>query len=362
MSAFPSYPFPLNPSRLIPPLHAPFIGPLAGRIAARANAAWPTANKAIFIPFRINELMRLQSPAVVNGGTVSGNIDGGIYTEDGVRIVSSGSLAQSGTNATQSLTIANFNLLPGSYYFAVAMDNTTGTLGRFAAGNVASLRAIGVKQQTTAFPLPATATFAAISSDYVPTFFLSASSLERGTITLGHGENQALNALDTIHTMSWEAVGGSILSRGQIVSGAGSAAWTGANWGCLIPFTLSRRTSFQRIFLFNGSVVSGNIDLGIYDANRNRLFSTGSTAQSGTDTLQVLNLSFTLGPGRYNMAVAVSNTTAQVIRFNPSGDDFGFIASETMWGDTSFPLPATFTINQFPVYAPFMGIAKGTVI
>ena len=82
----------------------------------------------------------------------------------------------------------------------------------------------------------------------------------------------------------------------------------------------------------------------------------------GTDTLQVLTLNFTLGPGRYNMAVAVNNTTAQVIRFNPPADTFGFIASETMWGSSSFPLPAAFTINQFPNYAPFMGIAKGTVI
>ena len=43
-------------------------------------------------------------------------------------------------------------------------------------------------------------------------------------------------------------------------------------------------------------------------------------------------------------------------------DDFGFIASEAMWGASAFPLPSTFTINQFPNYAPFMGISKGTVI
>jgi hypothetical protein len=327
-----------------------------------SNAAWPTANKAIFIPFRTNELTRMQTPAVINGGTVSGNIDGGIYTEDGVRLVSSGSVAQTGTNATQSLTIANFNLPAGNYYFAVSMDNNTGTLGRFAAGNVASLRALGVKEQTTAFPLPANATFAQIASDYVPTFFLSTSSIERGTITLDHGEHQTLGPLDTVHTFSWECIGGQILSRGQILTGAGSAAWPGANWACLIPFTLGRRASFQRIFLFNGSVASGNIDLGVYDVNRKLLFSTGSTAMSGTDTLQVLTLNCTLGPGRYNMAVAVNNTTAQVIRFNPPADTFGFIASETMWGSSSFPLPAAFTINQFPNYAPFMGIVKGTVI
>jgi len=362
VSIFPGYPFPLNPSRLIPPLHAPFIGPLAGRISARANAAWPTANKAIFVPFRLNELMRISNLSVINGGTVSGNIDGGIYTEDGVRIASSGSVVQTGANSTQNLSIAAFNLPPGNYYLGTAMDNTTGTLGRFAAANVSSLRAIGIKEQASAFPLPSTATFAQITADYVPTFFLSTSGVERGTITVGPAEYQTLAPHGTVHTFSWECIGGQILSRGQILTDAGSAAWPGANWGCLIPFSLGRRTLFQRIFLFNGAAASGNIDLGIYDANRNRLFSTGSTAMSGTSALQVLTLAFTIGPGRYNMAAAVDNTTAQVIRFNPSADDFGFIASEAMWSTSAFPLPSTFTINQFPNYAPFMGISKGTVI
>ena len=329
------------------------------RVAARTTGAWPTANKAILIPFRLNTFERIVSLSILNGGTVSGNWDGGIYNSDGVRIVSSGSTAQSGANATQNFTLTSTLLAPGHYYAAFAANNTTGTLGYYATGlGALVLRCLGLKEVTSSFPLPATLTPAAISSDLYPAFFFSAT--DRPTWTVGLGRDAEMVPLDNVHSLGWDSVGYSVGARNLSLSSATDAGWFGANWACGIPFTLSRRTSFQRIFVVNGSSVSGNIDLGVYDWNRNKIQSTGSTARTATN-IQAISFSLTLGPGRYYMAIAL-DSTSNVYRLSPTGDDFGFIAGETIWGSSQFPLPSAFTINQFPTGIPLMGLTKGTVV
>jgi hypothetical protein len=128
---------------------------------------WPTANKAIYIPFPVRFPITVVKLFVENGTTVSGNIDVGIYDRGGARLVSSGSTAQSGTSAIQSFDITDTTLNPGLYYLAVAMDNTTAHLLRWGTSS-AIPRAMGVMEQTSAFALPSTATFAALSSSYIP--------------------------------------------------------------------------------------------------------------------------------------------------------------------------------------------------
>jgi len=354
------FPFPLTHTRLCSPLHIPFVGPVAARVNTRSNIAWPTANKAFLIPFRLNSFENVSAISVINGAAVSGNIDAGIYNSNGVRLVSRGSIAQSGAGGTQSMSWTAMLLPPGNYYAAIAMDNGTGQVGAYNTGVVASLRALGIKEAASSFPLPATLTPAQMTADFLPGFFLSLT--DRPTVSNGFGLDATLAPLDTIHSLSWESVGVSMFMRSATtIAGATLAGWPTANWGCLIPFTLSRRTRFQRIFSLNATA-SGNIDLGIYDFNRNKLVSTGSTAMSGNSTIQAIAIDITLGPGRYYMAVAIDNTTGGVMRWSPSGDDFGFIASETLWGSSSFPLPVTFTINQFPTNLPMIGLSKGTVI
>lgn len=132
-----------------------------------ASSAYPAANDALFVPIYLVQNTSIKRLFAINGSAVSGNIDVGIYTADGALIFSSGSTAQSGTNQPQFFDIADWILSPGRYYFAVALDNTTGTLFR-ANYSLARLKALGMAKMASAFPLPATATLATVTDLYLP--------------------------------------------------------------------------------------------------------------------------------------------------------------------------------------------------
>lgn len=139
------------------------IGELLNSVGAGLGTlAWPSANKAYYIPISVFSKITVVKMLVINGGTVSGNIDVGIYDAGGARLVSSGSTAQTGTNVIQEFNITDITLSPGLYYLACAMDNTTGILEVWNP-NAAIMRSAGVCEQASAFALPSTATFAALS-------------------------------------------------------------------------------------------------------------------------------------------------------------------------------------------------------
>ena len=137
-----------------------FAGPTLG-------TAWPVANTAMFVPVNISRPALVQRLFSVNGTTVSGNIDMGIYTLDGAKIVSIGSTAQAGTSALQFYNIADTYLSPGQYYMAVALDNNVGKVGRY---NITVIRCqqAGVLKATSSFALPASVTFATVTSAFIP--------------------------------------------------------------------------------------------------------------------------------------------------------------------------------------------------
>lgn len=144
---------------------------------AAVSAVWPTANKAIFVPFSIDESVTYTKAFWFNGATVSGNVDIGIYDEGGTRKVSMGSTAQATINVLQVVDIADTTLAAGRYYMALAMDNITGTMMRTTIGGLGSdlqhMKAMGIAEQTAAFALPASATLATIASQYLPVFGFS---------------------------------------------------------------------------------------------------------------------------------------------------------------------------------------------
>jgi hypothetical protein len=136
------------------------LGPMLNAMGiALAAAAYPETNRAMFVPVSVQAPLTVVKLFTLNGATASGNVDVGIYDAGGVRLVSSGSTAQAGTSVIQEFNITDTLLLPGLYYLAIAADNTTGTFEVWSA-NAAILRSLGILMQLTAFPLPATATFA----------------------------------------------------------------------------------------------------------------------------------------------------------------------------------------------------------
>jgi hypothetical protein len=135
--------------------------------AGTGVAAWVAINVALFVPVKLERPALVKRLFCANGNVVSGNIDMGIYTVDGARIVSIGSTPQAGTTALQFFNITDTLLMPGQYFMAVALDNTTGTLRRF---NISIIRQqhMGVLKAANAFALPSSVTFATTADNYIP--------------------------------------------------------------------------------------------------------------------------------------------------------------------------------------------------
>lgn len=154
------------------------IGPgslLAEYIAATGlaggTAVWPLGNTGIYVPVQV-DMPCLVTKMGIQVATQSGNVDVGIYNEEGARLVSAGSTLV-GVAGLQTFDIADTWLTPGVYFFAMVVSNTTGAFLRVTPANN-SARAIGVQSQAIGSTvLPATATFAAPGNTYVPEIIAS---------------------------------------------------------------------------------------------------------------------------------------------------------------------------------------------
>lgn len=145
------------------------LGILANSNANGSSTAWPSANRAMFVPIWLPGPFKLASFFCVNGSTATGNIDMGIYGTDGTLIASKGSTAQSGTSTLQILTITAVMLPPGRYYMAISASSTSTTfISRTPATNIQWR--IGMLQAATQVPLATAPTFATPASAVLPIF------------------------------------------------------------------------------------------------------------------------------------------------------------------------------------------------
>lgn len=136
--------------------------------AGTTDSTWPSANLAVFMPMLIGEPTTLYALGVVNGTIVSGNMDVGVYDARGTRLASLGSTAQAGVSAVQAVSISALVLAPGRYFVAVAADSTTAKFSRTINLTAALIDLSGVAEMASAFPLPATATFAQATNTFAP--------------------------------------------------------------------------------------------------------------------------------------------------------------------------------------------------
>lgn len=131
-----------------------------------AAAAFPAANRAIYIPFTKDRIDTVKQMFWENGA-VAGTTDVGIYDVYGNRLVSSGATTNAGT--IQVVNITDTELPPGVYYMAILASTVTTQTYWSAAVNLNTLRACGLQQQAVgAATLPNPATFAAVASAYLP--------------------------------------------------------------------------------------------------------------------------------------------------------------------------------------------------
>lgn len=172
----PSLPDPL----MLTPLSEQSIGTfLAARGAAwGTSAGWPAADRALFFPFFVREFFVAVKGFVMNGGTVAGNLDIGIYDEAFTRLVSSGTTAQSGTSVLQELDLTDTTLRRGRYYLALWGSSASSLIFRSNTPSANELAVHGAMQQSSlASGLPSTATPVRITSGYAPLAGLSQRTL-----------------------------------------------------------------------------------------------------------------------------------------------------------------------------------------
>lgn len=157
------------------------------------------------------------------------------------------------------------------------------------------------------------------------------------------------------------SIGTEIATNSPTLSLAGT--WPAANRAIYVPFYVADTPTMVGGWILNGTVASGNLDIGIYKAGT-RLVSMGSTAMSGTSALQLFNTADTaLTAGWHYMAMACDNVTATIGAWNITNNyarGFGLLMEES-----AFPLPATMTgvaITTATLAVPTFGLSQLTTI
>jgi len=142
-----------------------------------------------------------------------------------------------------------------------------------------------------------------------------------------------------------------------IVSDVGMAA----NSAAFVPFHIVAPITAQKLFCYNGAAPTGNIDIGIYNESGTLLVSIGSTAQSGTNALQVFDIVDAIIPaGRHYLAVGVSSASATIFGVQPNA---AFCQAMGMaYMAAAFVLPATVTLATAKAFVPIIGLAARTLV
>lgn len=136
------------------------------------SAGGPVGSRGYFYPITIQSTVIAYRFWYSVTGTVaaSSTVDFGVYAEDGVRIISSGTVAHANTAIGILYADCVDTPIPaGSYYFGYSSASNSIQFTRYDLTTAAFNRAMGQRTQTSAHPLPGTATFSnANQSGYIP--------------------------------------------------------------------------------------------------------------------------------------------------------------------------------------------------
>jgi hypothetical protein len=138
-----------------------------------------------------------------------------------------------------------------------------------------------------------------------------------------------------------------------------AAVWPAANLAIYVPIRIPWTAIVRKAVIFNGSAVSGNLDIGLYTGTGTRLWSSGSTAQSGTLQEQVVDVSpdITIAPGLYFSALSLDNTTGTILRNNSNVQLQMVSGIYTESSGFALPATATFAIDYTNAFQPLTGWA-----
>jgi len=160
-----------------------------------------------------------------------------------------------------------------------------------------------------------------------------------------------------VSTYGPECIGGE-LSFGDLATSE-TTAWPSANLGQYLPFTINQVQTIYYIRCQNGGAVAGTIDVGIYDADGNRIVTMGATTMAGTSAVQDFNIPDTvLQPGVYYMAMSMSDTATARVRGWPMTAGANTSASGCLQQASVATLPsptATFAAST-STFVPLMAL------
>lgn len=148
-------------------------------------------------------------------------------------------------------------------------------------------------------------------------------------------------------------------------NGAASTAWT-ANLLTFIPLLLNEPLLVSQFFWFNGSTAADNTDVGIYSFDgATKYGSTGSTANSGTNTLQVADVTdFRIPANKWLwLALGCDSSTHTFIVANPVVAILDLIGTTQQAAGWSSGLPSTITpATPTVVKLPLFGFSGKSVV
>lgn len=128
-------------------------------------------------------------------------------------------------------------------------------------------------------------------------------------------------------------------------NGTTSTAWPAANRAIGYPFSLNEARVALSLFTYNGATAAGNIDVGVYRADGTKIVSIGTTAQSGTSTIQKYDIADTLLPAGEILYLMVSkdDTTGTIRAWLSEGTVAGLHGVGVVQMAAAFVLPSTIT-------------------
>lgn len=134
------------------------------------RAAWPSANRGIYLPCRLPFDAYLTGMSVDCSST-TGTLDLGLFADDNTKIATRGATTNTIGIATWTLTNGIWMRAGSFYTVAMSVSSTTPQYSRMALTAV-NMRAIGFAQEASVATLPATITPAVVASAYVPLIVL----------------------------------------------------------------------------------------------------------------------------------------------------------------------------------------------
>jgi len=138
-----------------------------------------------------------------------------------------------------------------------------------------------------------------------------------------------------------------------------SRNWWSANRANYVPLRITQFYHVKQLWCFNGAVVNGNFDIGIFSKDGARLTHTGSTAQAGINQPQKVAADLWLPPGLYVLGMSMDNNTGEIFSYG----DIIYAMQGYCTENSAFPLPAQATFATYAdTYMPLFGIASRDLV